>query len=74
MLPKKSFSIGEPNQKRFYLECRLLTLAEAIDEEELIEQAEEENPKEEAPAGPEGNDIPIADDVEEIEEQAEQEK
>ena len=27
-----------------------------------------------APAGPEGNDIPIADDVEEIEEQAEQEK
>lgn len=32
VLPKKSFSIGEANEKRYYLECRLLTHADTVEE------------------------------------------
>lgn len=39
VLPKKCFSLGEPDEKRFYLECRLLVLP---DEEEVPEEPEEE--------------------------------
>ena len=45
VLPKKSFSLGEANEKRYYLECRLLTQAEEIVEDEEAEEpiAEEED-------------------------------
>ena len=34
VLPKKTFSIGEENQKRYYLECRLLSVPEEEETEE----------------------------------------
>ncbi len=40
VLPKKCFSLGEANEKRYYLECRLLTQAEEIVEEQAEEKAE----------------------------------
>lgn len=43
VLPKKCFSLGEANEKRYYLECRLLTDAEeAVEEEPEEETAEDE--------------------------------
>jgi len=40
VLPKKCFSLGEANEKRYYLECRLLTHVEAAEEEAVSEKRE----------------------------------
>ena len=41
VLPKKCFSLGEANEKRYYIECRLLSEHEDEPEEELMEESEE---------------------------------
>lgn len=49
VLPRKSFSIGRPEEKRYYLECRLLVEARASQEpeEEAQGEAAEELPEQE---------------------------
>lgn len=42
VLPKKSFSLGEAEQKRYYLECRLIVKEEEIGYSQEEEPAEEE--------------------------------
>ncbi|MBQ9941807.1 MAG: DUF1015 domain-containing protein [Christensenellaceae bacterium] len=45
VLPKKSFSLGEANEKRYYLECRLLTQAAEVVEDEAEEAEGAEEPE-----------------------------
>ena len=55
VLPKKCFSLGEADEKRFYLECRLLVLPDEDEPEEEFEEPEslEEAPEEEYEEFPE---------------------
>jgi len=55
VLPKKCFSLGEADEKRFYLECRLLVLP---DEDEPAEEPAEEVDLIEAPAEEAYDDLP----------------
>lgn len=41
VFPKKCFSLGEANEKRYYVECRLLAEHEEVPEEEEIDEVEE---------------------------------
>ncbi len=50
VLPRKSFSLGRPEEKRYYLECRLLVEAKTTQEQEGPAQEEQEQPEEQAKA------------------------
>ena len=64
VFPKKCFSLGEANEKRYYVECRLLTEHEEIPEEEEApadeldawegEEPAQESPAQDAPEEPAG--------------------
>ena len=63
VLPKKCFSLGEADEKRFYLECRLLVLP---DEDEPVEEPVEEPEYIEEPAE-EYEELPAEEEYEEPE-------
>lgn len=41
VLPKKTFSLGNANEKRYYMECRLITPAATVEEPEELEEFED---------------------------------
>lgn len=47
VLPKKCFSMGEAEQKRYYIECRLLVKPQEEKQEETVEPTAEETPDQE---------------------------
>lgn len=52
VLPRKSFSIGRPEEKRYYFECRLLVDAKATQDAEDEEQPDAAEQQPEQPGGP----------------------
>lgn len=57
VLPKKSFSLGMPEEKRYYYECRLLVEAKAQQNPESVAETQEQQDNEVEPAAEEQSEI-----------------